>query len=141
MRKRSWSCRESAAFYLGSLILIDLLRYLNACRPANTPPPQLHNVCSNCHSATGLLPVQSCRGSLMSMIAPPELRSESVAVSSVPRGTLGDYIAIARPDHWFKNVFMLAGVLLAYFYHFTSLQAVPWIPLVVALIATCLAAS
>jgi 4-hydroxybenzoate polyprenyltransferase len=27
------------------------------------------------------------------------------------------YIAIARPDHWFKNVFMALGVLLAYFCH------------------------
>ncbi len=26
------------------------------------------------------------------------------------------YIAIARPDHWFKNIFMLLGVLLAWFY-------------------------
>ena len=27
------------------------------------------------------------------------------------------YLSIARPDHWFKNVFMLLGVLLAGFYH------------------------
>ena len=26
------------------------------------------------------------------------------------------YVQIARPDHWFKNIFMLAGVVLAYFY-------------------------
>ncbi|MCS7306909.1 MAG: UbiA prenyltransferase family protein [Thermoguttaceae bacterium] len=29
---------------------------------------------------------------------------------------MNPYIAIARPDHWFKNVFMLLGVLLAWFY-------------------------
>jgi len=28
---------------------------------------------------------------------------------------LKDYIAIARPDHWFKNVFMLLGIVLAFF--------------------------
>ena len=27
--------------------------------------------------------------------------------------TIGDYIRIARPDHWFKNVFVLPGVLIA----------------------------
>ncbi|MEM7098536.1 MAG: UbiA prenyltransferase family protein [Pseudomonadota bacterium] len=39
--------------------------------------------------------------------------------SVIPReatdsGTIRDYIAIARPDHWFKNVFMLPGAALAY---------------------------
>ena len=31
--------------------------------------------------------------------------------------TIAAYASIARPDHWFKNVFMLLGVLLAFFYH------------------------
>ena len=26
------------------------------------------------------------------------------------------YISIARPDHWFKNVFMLLGTVLVFFY-------------------------
>ena len=30
-------------------------------------------------------------------------------------GALGDYVAIARFDHWFKNVFMLPGVVLSLF--------------------------
>ena len=29
---------------------------------------------------------------------------------------LAPYIDIARPDHWFKNIFMLPGVLLALFF-------------------------
>ncbi|WP_164103322.1 UbiA prenyltransferase family protein [Candidatus Laterigemmans baculatus] len=51
------------------------------------------------------------------------------------------YIQIARPDHWFKNVFMLAGVVVAYFYEMAPLtpQQVWLIPL--ALAATCLIAS
>ena len=32
-------------------------------------------------------------------------------------------MSIARPDHWFKNVFMLVGVLLALFCHVDFLQA------------------
>src|SRR5690349_12351053 len=30
---------------------------------------------------------------------------------------LRPYLSIARPDHWFKNVFMVAGIVLALFYH------------------------
>jgi 4-hydroxybenzoate polyprenyltransferase len=55
--------------------------------------------------------------------------------------TLWHYAAIARPDHWFKNVFMLAGVLLAYFYHFTDLGVLDWQTLILAFVATCLTAS
>jgi 4-hydroxybenzoate polyprenyltransferase len=52
------------------------------------------------------------------------------------------YAAIARPDHWFKNVFMVLGVLLAYFYqpqvfHHGAIV----LHLLVALLATCLIAS
>jgi len=51
------------------------------------------------------------------------------------------YVEIARIDHWFKNAFMLLGVLLAFFYE-PELFAWPsaW-PLLVALVATCLVAS
>ena len=61
------------------------------------------------------------------------------------RRTLADhvvpYFAIARPDHWFKNVFMALGVLLAYFYHPevfgpATLGSIAW-----AVFLTCLAAS
>lgn len=51
------------------------------------------------------------------------------------------YLSIARPDHWFKNVFMALGVLLAYFYHPevigpATLASIAW-----AVFITCLAAS
>ncbi len=64
--------------------------------------------------------------------------NESLAV---PAGRLGPYISIARPDHWFKNVFMVLGVALAYFYHpqLFSLGIIG--PLAWALAATCLVAS
>jgi 4-hydroxybenzoate polyprenyltransferase len=51
------------------------------------------------------------------------------------------YLAIARPDHWCKNVFMALGVLLAFFCHpedlsFGMLGAILW-----AVATTCLIAS
>jgi 4-hydroxybenzoate polyprenyltransferase len=56
-------------------------------------------------------------------------------------GVVKDYASIARPDHWFKNVFMALGVLLAFFYYPDLLTwgAVGSIALAVA--ATCLIAS
>src|SRR5262245_8347765 len=52
-----------------------------------------------------------------------------------------DYASIARPDHWFKNVFMALGVLLAFFYHpevltWGAFGSIAW-----AVVATCLIAS
>jgi 4-hydroxybenzoate polyprenyltransferase len=51
------------------------------------------------------------------------------------------YLAIARPDHWFKNVFMALGVLLAYFcqpdvFGLGAVVAIAW-----AVATTCLVAS
>lgn len=59
---------------------------------------------------------------------------------SVP-GRLAVYAAIARPDHWFKNIFMLLGVLLACFYHPDVLGWSMLVHLGWAFVATCLIAS
>lgn len=51
------------------------------------------------------------------------------------------YISIARPDHWFKNVFMLPGILLAYLFsdaHFTMSSV---LTILTGIFATCLIAS
>ena len=51
------------------------------------------------------------------------------------------YVQIARVDHWFKNAFMLLGVILAAFY---QPEVVAWRslwPLFIAVLATCLVAS
>jgi 4-hydroxybenzoate polyprenyltransferase len=51
------------------------------------------------------------------------------------------YVQIARIDHWFKNVFMVLGVILAMFY---EPQVAAWsslLPLAIAVLATCLVAS
>jgi decaprenyl-phosphate phosphoribosyltransferase len=52
------------------------------------------------------------------------------------------YVSIARPDHWIKNVFMVAGVILAIFYHpdligAASLQRVLWAIATTCVIASC----
>src|SRR5688572_21017683 len=51
------------------------------------------------------------------------------------------YVSIARPDHWFKNVFMALGILLALFHHPQILGHIVWWQVVLALAATCLLAS
>jgi len=57
------------------------------------------------------------------------------------RGTrLADCVAIARPDHWFKNVFMLPGAALA-FVLAGSVTAPALLTLLVGMISTCLIAS
>ena len=61
-----------------------------------------------------------------------------------PAGRLADvlpYVQIARPDHWFKNVFMLVGVLLAYLYIPTDMNHFGYTTLLLGLISVCLVAS
>ena len=51
-----------------------------------------------------------------------------------------DYIAIARPDHWFKNVMILPGYLIALMLHDVDWLAT-LVPLVFGFVAVCLVAS
>jgi 4-hydroxybenzoate polyprenyltransferase len=51
------------------------------------------------------------------------------------------YVQIARLDHWFKNAFMLLGVILAVFYEPAVANWSSAAPLAVAVFATCLVAS
>lgn len=79
--------------------------------------------------------------------APPHHDMSTPANASVPpdRGsvlkTIKDYASIARPDHWFKNVFMALGVLLAFFYHPEVLTWAAMLNIAIAVAATCLIAS
>jgi 4-hydroxybenzoate polyprenyltransferase len=50
-------------------------------------------------------------------------------------------VQIARIDHWFKNAFMVLGVVLAVFYEPSLAAPSSLAPLAVAVIATCLTAS
>ncbi|UOQ70660.1 UbiA family prenyltransferase [Hymenobacter cellulosilyticus] len=58
----------------------------------------------------------------------------------IPAG-LKDYIAIARPDNWVKNVFMMPGVLFALIVYGTPLGAGLVANVVLGLVSTCLVAS
>jgi 4-hydroxybenzoate polyprenyltransferase len=55
--------------------------------------------------------------------------------------SLWPYIQIARIDHWFKNTFMLLGVLLALFYEPTLFTWASVLRLSFAVMATCFVAS
>jgi 4-hydroxybenzoate polyprenyltransferase len=57
------------------------------------------------------------------------------------RRGLWPYVQIARVDHWFKNTFMVLGVVLAVFYHPELASVASLLPLVLAVAATCLVAS
>lgn len=69
-------------------------------------------------------------------VAPPQAR----AVGSAGIDWLA-YVQIARPDHWFKNAFMVLGVVLAAFYNPAVITWASLWPLTVAVVATCLVAS
>ncbi|WP_207425917.1 UbiA prenyltransferase family protein [Pedobacter sp. SYSU D00535] len=54
---------------------------------------------------------------------------------------LKEYVTIARPDHWFKNIFMLPGMLFAFLVYNTPLSFSFFFNLVAGVVATCLIAS
>ena len=54
---------------------------------------------------------------------------------------LKHYIHIARPDHWFKNIFMLPGMIMALYYRQFSLSGTKPAYIVLGILATCLIAS
>ena len=70
-----------------------------------------------------------------------ELPSELRLNASTGRFDWKAYVAIARPDHWFKNVFMLAGVLLALFCQTNLDLSRAAINLAIGFLATCIVAS
>jgi 4-hydroxybenzoate polyprenyltransferase len=73
-------------------------------------------------------------------LAPPAIAAAGTEITRSAARVRG-YIAIARPDHWVKNIFMMLGVLLAYFYHPELLRLDSIIRIVWAVATTCLLAS
>ncbi len=64
----------------------------------------------------------------------------SIAAAERPPARFRDYVAMARPDHWLKHVFILPGIVLAYISHPTE----PGLVLQrfgVGIVSACLAAS
>jgi 4-hydroxybenzoate polyprenyltransferase len=70
-----------------------------------------------------------------------KISSRSVSRPFSAIAALRPYVQIARVDHWFKNVFMCLGVVLALFYEPRLFVAASVGPLLLATIATCLVAS
>jgi 4-hydroxybenzoate polyprenyltransferase len=86
----------------------------------------------------------------MATIPPPTKRLPLPRLADIPSErnkprsvftVFKDYAAIARPDHWFKNVFMALGVLLAFFYHPDLFTVDVLLNIGLAVVATCLIAS
>ncbi|MDZ4785489.1 MAG: UbiA prenyltransferase family protein [bacterium] len=51
------------------------------------------------------------------------------------------YLQIARPDHWFKNIFVIPGIILGFFFYPHQLEVFSFGDIILSLIATCLIAS
>ncbi len=66
--------------------------------------------------------------------------SETVAVPK-DNSSLKDYVALARPDHWFKNIFMVPGMLFAILYFEVTFNVELVVAVLVGVISTCLIAS
>lgn len=81
----------------------------------------------------------------MTRFSSPALRSSPVSLSTSislrPAASIRPYVQIARIDHWFKNTFMLLGVLLAFFYKPESFTWATVPQLALAFVAACLVAS
>jgi 4-hydroxybenzoate polyprenyltransferase len=54
---------------------------------------------------------------------------------------ISDYVHLARPDHWFKNVFMFPGMLMAYMYYRKGFDGSLILDLVLSVVSTCFIAS
>ena len=52
-----------------------------------------------------------------------------------------EYVTIARPDHWFKNIFMLPGMLFAYLIYQTPIDLIFLFKVVAGITSTCLITS
>jgi decaprenyl-phosphate phosphoribosyltransferase len=66
--------------------------------------------------------------------------AETVVIPKV-NSSLKDYIALARPDHWFKNIFMVPGMLFAILYFDVTWSVELVVNILVGVISTCLVAS
>ena len=54
---------------------------------------------------------------------------------------LRSYIAIARPDHWFKNIFMLPGMVLGLYFYPGEVSQLEYLHILTAVVSICLLAS
>jgi 4-hydroxybenzoate polyprenyltransferase len=79
--------------------------------------------------------------SQLSAVATTGDEEPSVVSLHTQKASLLDYVSIARPDHWFKNIFVIPGVLLVPFFFPVTVTGTLLGNIALALFATCLVAS
>jgi decaprenyl-phosphate phosphoribosyltransferase len=72
--------------------------------------------------------------------APPTPAVDTAVPAKDTGASWKDYVAIARPDHWTKNLFMLPGLFLAMLVSKKGVGEI-WLPLLIGFAATCLISS
>src|SRR3712207_2953888 len=65
----------------------------------------------------------------------------SISVTKPVAAGLKDYISIARPGYWFKNIFMLPGMIMAIMFYKPAFSMDLVLKLLIAVVSTCLVAS
>lgn len=70
----------------------------------------------------------------------PTTEAAEIKAKAVP-ASLKDYVAIARPDHWFKNVFMIPGMVFAFIAFNTTPDLGLLAKIILGIVCTCLIAS
>jgi decaprenyl-phosphate phosphoribosyltransferase len=65
----------------------------------------------------------------------------SISVTQPLQANLRDYISLARPGYWFKNIFMIPGMVMAFMFSETVFSAEIFLKLLIAVASTCLVAS
>ena len=76
-------------------------------------------------------------------VQPPALRvfSHGTRVGIAALVNIGPYIQIARPSHWFKNVFMAPGILLVYFFDPGHWHPAQVVTILLGFVCACLVSS
>lgn len=99
----------------------------------NTGPELLEKEVQQLHAE-----VQKANADLKKQIGEPSSGADEI--QKIPAG-FKDYFAMARPDYWLKNIFILPGLLFAIAVYRTPLDITLFLKIFMGIISTCLVAS